>query len=680
MADRVMRMHGCSQETNSFSPPVVQRNCTYCGQEEKKLRRKEITGEATEARGETENYVSSLSGGQGLSQKERSFFEPRIGYDFSNVRLHTNAEANQSARAINALAYTHGNNIVFASNQYQPESNEGKKLLTHELTHVVQQMQDRNAPVIPAEQATRKTSLENGQILSSVSKAPPAYLHRQPAPLQTNCPLPSGDIPTLLNEPLPWKIQAADSLQQIDVKRTAMRGDPKFLDLTNKCLIQTRLISRYIGMGENVSIQDILNGVSSGQSFLVINRRLGSQVLEGWADLRPLPGSGNVLENLRYTVRGPDATTTPNVSLPGLSTAQCGDECTEAERSLTDQQFEDSNQPVRSCCSKEQCTVIHDHLAQAEKYMQRAIDRVRTGKAMDNAVKKHFGRADQNTYKDVLAGLDRILPDVQFSRHLWVCRQQSAGDMENCSSLVEAGKLIRGRTQRGGWRIALCFTGNEIEWQPILHEVVHAAFTGTTESETYLGGGTAYPPANALKNADSYASFAKEVGDPGWVEEAPATFDTKLEAGLSLNADAIKPVFGARLELTPRGPGMRLVDLVGGPGVLWAPNGGLLSPDKDSGGSEFLLGGDAAFRVRPTRSILIDAGSGIFAGHGDEGWTARVIPKISVTWKPGGEDSGFTLGADLQAVYSAAQAQPDALIFGVNIGYRRERKPERRKP
>ena len=85
-------------------------------------------------------------------------------------------------------------------------------------------------------------------------------------------------------------------------------------------------------------------------------------------------------------------------------------------------------------------------------------------------------------------------------------------------------------------------------------------------------------------------------------------------------------------------------------------------------------------RIRPKQSVFLDIGAGAFAGYGDEGLAARVIPKLSLTWKPGGTDSGFTLGADMQTVYSAVQARPDTWVFGVNIGYHRERKPERRKP
>lgn len=79
------------------------------------------------------------SPGQPLDAATRRELEPRFGHDFSRVRLHTDAQAAQSARAVDALAYTVGPHIAFAAGQYQPASSAGQRLLAHELTHVVQQ-------------------------------------------------------------------------------------------------------------------------------------------------------------------------------------------------------------------------------------------------------------------------------------------------------------------------------------------------------------------------------------------------------------------------------------------------------------------------------------------------------------------------------------------------------------
>lgn len=79
------------------------------------------------------------SSGHSLDTASRSSFEQRFGRDFSCVRVHTDARAAESARAVSALAYTVGQNIVFRDGQFRPGSTSGQKLLAHELAHVVQQ-------------------------------------------------------------------------------------------------------------------------------------------------------------------------------------------------------------------------------------------------------------------------------------------------------------------------------------------------------------------------------------------------------------------------------------------------------------------------------------------------------------------------------------------------------------
>jgi Domain of unknown function (DUF4157) len=83
--------------------------------------------------------VLNSGGGQPLDPATRAFMEPRFGHDFSQVRVHTDARAAQSVRAVNAIAYTAGSNVVFGPGRYEPSSIQGRSLLAHELTHVLQQ-------------------------------------------------------------------------------------------------------------------------------------------------------------------------------------------------------------------------------------------------------------------------------------------------------------------------------------------------------------------------------------------------------------------------------------------------------------------------------------------------------------------------------------------------------------
>jgi hypothetical protein len=79
------------------------------------------------------------SSGQPLEGSVRAFMESRFGHNFSRVRVHADMKANESARAVDALAYTVGNNIVFGSGQYDPQTPAGRRLLAHELAHTLQQ-------------------------------------------------------------------------------------------------------------------------------------------------------------------------------------------------------------------------------------------------------------------------------------------------------------------------------------------------------------------------------------------------------------------------------------------------------------------------------------------------------------------------------------------------------------
>jgi hypothetical protein len=79
------------------------------------------------------------SPGRPLDPATQNFMEPRFGHDFGGVRLHTDAKAAESARTVDALAYTVGNHITFDAGQYAPGTQSGRRLLAHELAHVVQQ-------------------------------------------------------------------------------------------------------------------------------------------------------------------------------------------------------------------------------------------------------------------------------------------------------------------------------------------------------------------------------------------------------------------------------------------------------------------------------------------------------------------------------------------------------------
>jgi hypothetical protein len=85
------------------------------------------------------------SSGEPLEPTTKHFFEARFGHDFSRVRIHSGAAAEESARQVNASAYTVGHNIVFGAGQFAPGTEAGRRLLAHELAHVVQQSKEKRS-------------------------------------------------------------------------------------------------------------------------------------------------------------------------------------------------------------------------------------------------------------------------------------------------------------------------------------------------------------------------------------------------------------------------------------------------------------------------------------------------------------------------------------------------------
>lgn len=144
-----------TQQQTAVLPPsrlvagVLQRKCS-CGNHTMggggcaECRKKETLQRSATSNNAINNVPSIVhdvlrSSGQPLDAAARAFMEPRFGHDFSSVRIHSDSQAAESARAVNALAYTVGQNVVFGRGQYAPDTAGGRRLLAHELTHVTQQ-------------------------------------------------------------------------------------------------------------------------------------------------------------------------------------------------------------------------------------------------------------------------------------------------------------------------------------------------------------------------------------------------------------------------------------------------------------------------------------------------------------------------------------------------------------
>lgn len=129
VVEQVMRMPsqpGTSGMAQSSTLPLVQHRAT---------------GSPKAAAAAVPSIVQEVlaTSGQPLDPATRDFFEPRFAHDFGQVRIHADTQAAKSAQAVNALAYTVGRDVVFATGTYAPRDPLGQRLLAHELSHVIQQ-------------------------------------------------------------------------------------------------------------------------------------------------------------------------------------------------------------------------------------------------------------------------------------------------------------------------------------------------------------------------------------------------------------------------------------------------------------------------------------------------------------------------------------------------------------
>jgi hypothetical protein len=593
-----------------------------------------------------DHAVDSLKGGgQQLSESARAFFEPKFGADFSSVRIHADSRAAFLADSVQAKAFTTGKDIVFGMSQYSPDSGGGRRLLAHELAHVVQQ------------------------------SSGPAVLQRQPA--QLPCGLAEKDLQARMNEPLPWGYQPGDNRPELAKKGNAMRLTADYREIMSHCLPasitppQTELIMMAVWRAVGVSLKEIIDGVMANRPYPVTRTRSGAQQLEAWLNPQVLSGSQQMVKNPRHIVTRPDeSTTTEAVNLPAPTgtVPQCGDVCTAAERKLTEDTFANPEQPVRSCCETTQCDKIREGLSKSVENVNLTLTRMRSRATLDSEMHKHFHRTDEAAYLDVQDGLERVLDDLDFSKHQWFCRQKHQAD-ETCDG------DIGGRAWQ--WRILLCFDRGNVPWDAVLHEVMHTSGLATGIHEVYRYDTQFYPPPDALHNADSYAGFVEEVSDPKWQEAQHQALDVRAETGTSLRGGA-HPLLGLRFEWTPRGPGLRVVDFTVGASGFWTPSNGVLP-----GNAHFALAGEAGLRVRPRSTPLIfDLDVGALASIAD---SPRVdfTSRLSASLQVGGLDSSFLLGVDLKTIYEKAQVAPDQWILGVSIGGhwgRRSRRERLSKP
>jgi Domain of unknown function (DUF4157) len=184
------------------------------------LRLQRLAGNAALQRSPVLDVVGS-GGGSPLDEDTRADMESRFGHDFSDVRVHTGGKADESARSVNAQAYTVGSDIVFDSGGYDPSSDAGRHLLAHELTHVVQQ---RHGPVDGTDAGDGVRVSDPSDRFEREASATADRLMSQPAPVAAPAPAPPtvqrpGDATVQRqedDEELPDEVSAQTYVQRVE--------------------------------------------------------------------------------------------------------------------------------------------------------------------------------------------------------------------------------------------------------------------------------------------------------------------------------------------------------------------------------------------------------------------------------------------------------------------------------
>lgn len=169
------------QTRPTTAAPRLQRLCARCrtrGQDRKPLdcpdceravQRAAATATTPTVDAETTNRLHESRGrGQTLSASIRSTFEPQFGFGFGDVRVHTGSRADELSRALGATAFTYGPDVYFRSGSFSPDTDSGRRLLAHELTHVVQQRRATHGPVQrePAPEGQAETQAPSSEQLT----------------------------------------------------------------------------------------------------------------------------------------------------------------------------------------------------------------------------------------------------------------------------------------------------------------------------------------------------------------------------------------------------------------------------------------------------------------------------------------------------------------------------------
>ena len=604
-------------QTKPMITPLIQR-LTEEEEEEEILQPKELPGQSPEVTPALSSRIQSLKGGgQALPESTRSYFEPRFGYDFSQVKVHVDTQAAEATQAVNARAFTVGNRVVFGEGQYMPGTKQGKGLLAHELAHVVQQ--------------------SNGNIM----------INRQ---ITSQC--------EQKNKTMDAQIPYGDKENTKKWVEAYVKKNLKHLDSLKQQLIW--VVASYY---KKIPLSRIICNVEMNAPILINEERRGNRIRAKVIDPQLLPSERLspmkesdfliFLSKMRRTitfVQGVNEATADPVSLPNIGM------CNNAEM----------KQNENSCCTQDMMAEFKEHLGKARKYTIRAIDHLKGDELIFCNLKNNFGKqGTEANVRIITMRLNSALMELFLSRHSWKCRPRGSGHL---GCVKKEKGTVGGRASSISTDITICVDEKSpfTDWVIILHEIMHRV--GVSGKEIYKNE-SGYPGDNALYNADSYAQFVAEIGSRDWNPCKQFIFGLQGELGLT---STLNPVLAARIELTKEGPALRVLDYKFGVSILWMPHFGTIGGDPEILTRGFIgLDFGARLTLPPHRqsALVVDiaAGGGAYFPGGT--FKPKFKPTISgsARWRL----EGFEVGAGMQKIFNLAEK--DEWVFLISIGSRQSK-------
>lgn len=429
--------------------------------------------------------INSLKGGeQPLPESTRAFFEPRFGVDFSGVRVHSDGWAAEAAQSVQAKAFTTGQNIVFGAGEYSPDSAHGRRLLAHELTHVVQQ-------------AGRDGSIMRQKAAGAGVGACPGHERNEVRKSRTGAGHLGGDI---------WDIGAGRLLiadfgvGRRSVKQSTAR-DPVLIAWLQEFESNTSYELRVLGYDDCVgepakrvsvragraqAVHAMLGPSASGRVTSVGPAPLGNHVNDNTTVQARAQNRGVVIEFKQKFTFPPDRVVVPR---PKRTT------------------------PPTADCSKAQQAEVASALPLAKAMVDKALDKMRGPKtpALRAMLRKYFNDDSVSTDLKVIAGLKRLKSGLSTS---------ITYECENPGSVMY-NYFCDGRTAYTrvwvAMNIHLCAAAfgrsNSALAETLIHENSH--MFDFTDDEEYCsltsGCSSGLSRWDAYDNADSFSTFAQDV-------------------------------------------------------------------------------------------------------------------------------------------------------------------------